>query len=219
VTYSGSPQDLPGFVGDLAERLRALEARFLIQGPQGPIGPPGPGSFFNPSWQEIDSFKVTAGISPVASITFPTLPPTMHHLVLFFKARTDAAVGVQAIQIQMNDDTTGNYYYQAMQGNNAGLSAFSGIGSTSVRAGLAPGANATAGLFGAGRIDFPNYSDAAYKFVLATSGAPTSLLAAGQFIETSVGYWVSGAAMKKVQIAPVAGGFVTNTSFWLYGIT
>lgn len=217
--YAGSPQDLPGLVAYVDERLRALEARFLIAGPAGATGPQGPGSAVTASWQQIGSLTVTAPMSPVASVAFPVLSPTSHHIVLFWKARTDAAVTTQAINVQMNDDTLGNYYWQILYGNNVTVAAAPGIGTTSIRAGIVPGATATAGLFGAGRMDFQNYSDSAYKFANAQSGGPNSLLAAGQVVETSTGFWVNNAPMTKIQVAPAAGGFVTGSSFWAYSVT
>lgn len=218
MTYAGEAQDLPGMLGSALERIRALEARFLIQGPMGPQGSAGPGSTSPLAWQRIGSVVVTLAMSPAATITFPFLSASLNHIVVFWKARTDAAVTNQGINAQFNSDSGANYYWQVTDSNNVTLSAAPGVGTTSMRVGIVPGASATAGLFGAGRMDFPNYSDAHYKFCLAHSGAPTALTAAGQVMEDSVGFWINNAPMNAIQLAPAAGGFLTDSAFWAYGI-
>lgn len=218
MTYSGSPQDLPGIVSNLAERLRALEARFLIQGPTGPMGPAGPGTFLNPSWQEIGSLIVTAPMSPVATVSFPFLPTGAHHLVLFWKGRTSAAVTNQGMAAQFNSDPGANYYWQVADSGNVSLAASPGVATNSMRVGVVPGASATAGLFGGGRIDFPNYYDSQYQIALAQSIAPVALTAAGQLLEASGGFWApdTPAPLNRIDISPTAGGYITGSAFWLY---
>lgn len=221
MTYSGSPQDLPGIVASLAERLRALEARFLIQGPMGPMGPQGPGSLLSSSWQQIGSLVVTAPMSPVATVSFPFLPTGAHHLLLFWKGRTSAAVSNQGIGAQFNSDPGAHYYCQVTDSNNAALGAAPLIATTSMRVGIVPGANATAGLVGGGWIIIPNYYDSHYQMAHAQSIAPTSLLAAGQVVETSGGFWAPAtpAPLNRIDISPTAGGFVTDSAFWAYTAT
>lgn len=218
MTYAGSPQDLPGFVANLAERLRALEARFLIQGPAGPIGPQGPGSFLVPTLQKVGSFVVTAGISPVASVAFDPLPTGLNHLIILWKARTSAAVTNQGMGLNFNSDPGANYYWQVTDSNNVTLSAAPGVGTTTMRCGIVPGANATASLFGAGFMIFPSYSDSHYQWALCQSGAPTALTAAGQVIENSAGFWVNNSPVNRVEIFPTAGGFITDSSFHAFGL-
>jgi len=220
VTFSGSPQDLPGLVAYVDERLRALEARFLIQGPMGPQGPAGPGSFFNPSWQAIGSLVVTAPMSPVAVVSFPFIPLGAHHVILFWKGRTSAAVSNQGIGAQFNSDPGAHYYCQVTDSNNITLGAAPLIATTSMRVGIVPGANATAGLVGGGWIVLPNYYDSHYQLAHAQSIAPTSLLAAGQVMETSGGFWAPAvpAPLNRIDISPSAGGFVTDSAFFAYSV-
>jgi hypothetical protein len=218
VTYSGQPQELPGIVADLAERLRALEARFLVAGPTGPQGPAGPGTFLNPSWQQIGSLVVTAPMSPVATVSLPFVPAGAHHLIAFWKGRTSAAVTNQGMGAQFNSDSGANYYYQLTDSTNVTLAAQPGVGTNSMRVGIVPGANATAGLFGGGWIIIPNYYDSHYQMAHAQSIAPTALTAAGQVMETSGGFWAPGtpAPLNRLDISPAAGGFVTDSAFWFY---
>lgn len=220
MTYSGSPQDLPGIVANLAERLRALEARFLIAGPTGPVGPAGPGTFLNPSWQQIGSLVVTAPMSPVATVSLPHVPTGAHHLIVFWKGRTSAAVTNQGMGAQFNSDPGANYYWQVTDSNNVTLGAAPGGpgGTNSMRVGIVPGATATAGLVGGGWIIVPNYYDAHYQMAHAQSIAPTALTAAGQVMETSGGFWAPAtpAPLNRIDISPAAGGYVTDSAFWFY---
>jgi hypothetical protein len=157
-------------------------------------------------------------MSPVATVSFPFIPIDRHHLVMFWKARTSAAVTNQGISAQFNSDPGGNYYWQVTDSNNVTLTAAPGVGTTSMRVGIVPGANATAGLFGGGWIIIPNYYDAHYQMAHAQSIAPTALTAAGQVMETSGGFWAPGtpAPLNRIDISPAAGGYITDSAFWLY---
>lgn len=216
MTYSGQPQELSGIVAELAERLRALEARFLGIGPQGPIGPAG--SNVGAAWQGLGSYVVPPSLSPVASVTFP-IPPGFRNLVLYSKARTSAAVTSQAQGVQFNADTGANYYWQTLAAGNATVAAGGSAGQTTMRAGLVTGANATAGLFGGGRLDIMGVSDSEYKTALSGSGAPTTLLGTGQQYEASYGIWKGIVPLTTMKILPAAGGYVTDSAFYLYGLT
>jgi hypothetical protein len=217
VTYSGQPQELPGIVADLAERLRALEARFLVAGPQGPTGPAGSSSTGVSPWLPIKSALVTPGLSPVASVNFP-IPLGFHHVVMFGKVRTDAAVTNQALVAQFNGDTGANYYWEPLDATNTTVAASGAGASTSIRIGIVPGANATANIFGGGMVTFPFHADAHYKHALAHWNASTTLLGTGQQIELSGGFWANAAPISSVLVFPSAGGLITDSTLTMWGI-
>lgn len=217
MTYSGPPQELPGIVADLAERLRALEARFLIQGPQGPTGPAGSNSTGASPWLPIKSALVTPGLSPVASVNFP-IPPGFHHLMLIWKGRSDPAVTNQALNAQFNGDSGNNYYWEPLDATNATVAASGAGGVNAMRVGIIPGANATANIFGGGVVTFLFHADAHYKHALAFSNASTTLTGAGQQIEQSGGFWASAAPITSVLVFPGAGGLITDTEMSMYGL-
>lgn len=217
MTYSGQPQELPGIVADLAERLRALEARFLVAGPQGPTGPAGSSSTGVSPWLPIKSALVTPGLSPVASVNFP-IPLGFHHLVMFWKGRSDAAVTNQALVAQFNGDSGANYYWEPLDATNTTVAASGSGGSTSLRIGIIPGANATANIFGGGMVTFPFHADAHYKLGLASSNASTTLLGTGQQIELSGGFWANAAPITSVLVFPGAGGLITDSELTMWGI-
>lgn len=217
MTYSGQPQELPGIVADLAERLRALEARFLVAGPQGPTGPAGSSSTGVSPWLPIKSALVTPGLSPVASVTF-AIPSGFHHLIMMWKGRSDAAVTNQGLVAQFNGDTGNNYYGEPLDATNATVAAAGSAATSSLRVGLILGANATANIFGAGMVTFPFHTDAHYKHALASSNASTTLTVAGQEIELSGGFWASAAAITSVLVFPAAGGLITDTELSMWGI-
>lgn len=218
--YPGDPQDMATLVAALTERVRALEGLLPIIGPQGPQGPPGSATFLNPSWQQIGSLIVTAPMSPVAVVSFPFIPTGAHHVVMFWKGRSSAAVLNQGVGAQFNSDPGANYYWQITDSNNVTLAPSPGIGTTSLRVGIVPGSTATAGLFGGGWIIIPNYYDSHYQMAHGQSIAPTSLLAAGQVMETSGGFWAPAtpAPLNRIDISPAAGGFVTDSAFWAYSV-
>ena len=216
MTYAGSPQDLPGLVANLAERLRALEARFLIQGPTGPRGFPGPGSFVTQSWQAIGSYTVTPAASPVASVQF-LIPTGINHLAVLWKGRSSAAVTNQGLGAQFNNSLA-NYYFEPTYATDTVVAAGAGAGASALRVGLIPGSSATAGLYGAGFIFFPNIADSLHKLAISLSGAPTSLLVGGQESQTCVGWWDGTDPITRLLILPDAGGFVTSSSLQVYGI-
>lgn len=216
--YPGDPQDMQTLTAALAERIRRLEALLPIVGPMGPTGPAGSATYLSTPWQLIGSLVVTAPMSPVAVVSFPLLPLGAHHLVLFHKVRSSAAVTNQALNAQFNSDSGANYYWQLTDSVNATATPASGVGQTSMRVGIVPGSTATAGLFGGGRMDFPNYSDSNYQIGLAHSGAPTSLLAAGQVMEDSFGFWANGSPLNRLDVFPAAGGLITGSSLWLYSL-
>lgn len=217
MTYSGQPQDLAGITADLAERVRALEARFLVAGPQGPTGPPGSSSTGASPWMAIKSALVTPGLSPVASVTF-AIPSGFHHLAMIGKVRTDAAVTNQALLAQFNGDTGNNYYGEPLDATNATVAAAGSAAVASLRIGIVPGANATANLFGGGMVTFPFHADAHYKHALAHWNASTTLTAAGQQIELSGGFWASAAPIASVLVFPAAGGLITDSELSMWGL-
>lgn len=216
MTYAGSPQDLPGIVANLAERLRALEARFLIQGPMGPRGPQGPGSFVTQTWQAIGSYTVPLIASPVASVEF-LIPTGINHVVVLWKGRSSAAVTNQGMGARFNN-SLGNYYFEPTYATDTAVAAGAGIGTSALRVGLIPGTSATAGLYGAGFIFFPNVADSLPKWAISLSGAPTSLIAGGQESQTCVGWWDGTTPITRLLVLPDAGGLMTNSSLWAYGI-
>jgi hypothetical protein len=215
--YSGEPQELPGIVANLAERLRALEARFLVQGPTGPSGPAGPGSIVQSSWQRIGFHTVTALESPVASLEF-LIPTGFNHLVGFYKARSSAAVTNQALGARFNSDSGPNYYIEPLYATDTAISSGGAAGNSSLQVGLVTGTTATAGVFAAGRIDFPNCSDSLPKFALSLSAGPTTLLGTGQESQLGVGWWSGTDPIGRLLILPGAGGLITGSSVWVYGI-
>jgi hypothetical protein len=138
---------------------------------------------------------------------------------MFWKGRSDPAVTNQALNAQFVGDTGNNYYWEPLDATNVTVAASGAAAVNAIRVGIIPGANATAGIYGAGRIDFLFHADAHYKHALAFSNASTSLVGAGQQIELSGGFWGNAAALTSLLVFPGAGGFVTDTELDLYGLT
>ncbi|MFN2591705.1 MAG: hypothetical protein ABR532_02595 [Candidatus Dormibacteria bacterium] len=165
----------------------------------------------------ISSFVVDPALSPVASINISN-PAGFRHITAFWKGASSAAVTNQGLQAQFNGDTGANYYWEPLDAINTAIGAVASAGDTSMRAGIIPGSSATAGMVGGGRIDIPFAGDIYYKMLLALSGGPTTLTAAGQSLETSMAFWAAADPVTSMLLFPAAGGFVTGFGIDVYGL-
>jgi hypothetical protein len=88
-----------------------------------------------------------------SSVTFSSISTALRSVRLRVSARGDAAVVSQNLLLRVNGDTGSNYTYQYVQGSATTASAGATFATTSLLAGLLPGASATANVFGSAIID------------------------------------------------------------------
>lgn len=158
--------------------------------------------------------------STAASVTFSSIPGTYDELAIEVVTRSDRAGSTQdSLQIRVGNgsvDTGTNYHYAAVED---GQTTNTGTGATSAyacRFGL-PGASSTASVFGAIRIEIPQYANTSFH---------KQIRARGGFIDTTnihAGYslarWGSTSAIDTITLFPLNGpNFVANSVFRLYGI-
>lgn len=150
------------------------------------------------------------------TITFSSIPQTFDDLVMVLSPRASVS-GWPGMLMRFNTDTGSNYSYRIIEGSGASASSFSGTSTTSIIAANLGGAGTTANTFGNIEIYVPNYTSSAYKPVSSTSVSETNATTA--YIDAIAGLWSSTAAITQIDVLPSTGYFVTNSSFFLYGIT
>jgi len=164
--------------------------------------------------------ETIVGGGGAANITFSAIPGTFRHLQIFWVGRSDQA-GAQAIKMQFNADTAGNYDYQDLLTNHTTVAGAASVAQTKMRCGAIPGTGAPADAMGGGTITIPYYATTTEdKLFTAQSWRSDGTAQGNQNMDFNAGAWrTSGSAITQVVIVPDAGNFVANSSFSLYGIT
>jgi hypothetical protein len=152
--------------------------------------------------------KITAYTVPSAqtSYTFTAIPATYTDLVIIFNG--SATLGLNAIGLQFNSDTTTNYSVTRLQGDGSNASSGRDTSSTSINAGLADTGDSTS-IF-----NVFNYANTTtFKTVLGRGVA----LSFG--VRQTVGLWrKTPEAITSITLAVVGDTFTTGSTFTLYGI-
>jgi hypothetical protein len=140
--------------------------------------------------------------------------------MLVWVAASDQA-GAQAIKIQFNGDTAGNYDYQDFFVNNATISGAGSVAQTKMRIGSIPGTGAQAGAMSGGYAVFPYYINTTQdKGFISHELRVDGTAASNQSQNHESGAWrTSNAAITQIVVIPDAGNFVQNSMFSLYGLT
>jgi len=159
--------------------------------------------------------------SSAASVTFSAIPSTFTDLVLKVSGRSDAAGALTpAATLQFNGDSTTNYSTTILYGALSG--GYSTRSSSATQSfwgfnGFESAGNTT-NTFASAEIYIPSYT--------ASQNKPYSLSqvsennSAGTIInETNAGLWRNTAAITSILLFLSSGNFITNSSFYLYGIS
>jgi hypothetical protein len=156
--------------------------------------------------------------SSQASITLGsggTIPQTYTDLKIIYSVRTSRG-------------SVGSYFYVSFNGSTSNFSAkyvggdgaSAGSGSVNQLAGIETDANATASTFGNGEVYIPNYTSTA-NAKSYSGDSVTENNATAAFAYLIAGLWNPGtqAAITSITLTSESGGsFVTNSTFYLYGI-
>jgi hypothetical protein len=155
--------------------------------------------------------------SPVASVTFSSIPATYKHLQVRYMARTDRSATQDFLLTRFNSDTGSNYSYHQLDGNGSVAGSSAGTTQTSMQSGITAADSTTASIFGAGVIDILDYGDTnKYKTLRTLDGMDRN--GAGQ-VEIYSGNWRSTSAVSTITITSYgAANFVEYSSFALFGI-
>lgn len=150
-----------------------------------------------------------------ASVVFSSIPQTFKHLEVRASVRsTLAATSADRLWIRVNGDTSANYSTSRLIGNGAAVVSDT-QGGTGCEIGYTYGATATANLYSAHRIEFPNYTAAYTK---AFDGTFAARLNGSYEIGTNGGYWNNTAAITSLTVLSQGGGNLkAGTRVTLYG--
>lgn len=156
--------------------------------------------------------------SSAASVTFSAIPSTYTDLVLRASVRGDSATVLEALLLNFNADTAGNYSQTTLLGSGSAASSTrqSNVFSSN-NLQQADGGSATASTFGNAEIYIPSYTVNQNKpigsFGVGENNATAAYMGAVALL------WRNTAAITSIAITPnSSANFVSGSSFYLYGI-
>lgn len=157
--------------------------------------------------------------SATATVTFSSIPSTYTDLVMSLSTRGANSTWLPLIYMTVNGNTSASYNYAAF-GQANGTPFYSQVyGATNDAPTLTAGANATSNAFGYTQFYIPSYRSGSNK-VWWSVDAPGFNNATFYQFENSSSLWANTSAITSITFG-ISGGhnFVTNSSFYLYGIT
>ena len=161
--------------------------------------------------------------SPVATVTFSSIPATCQDLIFTVSGRSSASANADLLYIQFNGDS-GNNYQNVFQYATGVANAPGGNGPTQA-AGKAqilqpPGANATANYSGFGKIEIDNYTNTTfYKQAMGLASTFVSNVA-NQSTAAILQFgmqWNNTSAITSATLGLGSGNFVAGTIITLKG--
>lgn len=151
-----------------------------------------------------------------ASVTFSSIPSTYTDLVVQMSCRNSYAGSNDNLWYRINGDTGSNYYGTWIEG--------SGSAASSSRVSAFPlgpmlyldGNGNTANTFSTHEFYIPNYNSTAAKPTSAISVTENASTVA--YIRAYAGLYTGTSAVTSITLTPNGQNFLTNSSFYLYGI-
>ena len=162
--------------------------------------------------------------SPVASVTFSSIPQGYTDLVVVCSVRGTRAYAFDSAQIRFNGDTGSNYSYRDLLGEGGGTPASGsntsrGISDRIYLVNVMPAANATSNTFGSFNIYIPNYTSANYKSISVDAVGENNSATQGDVGDVLLaGLWNNTAAITSIIVGSYSASFVANSTFTLYGV-
>lgn len=163
-------------------------------------------------------FKIasTTVESPVADITFSSIPSGYTDLKLVYSLRGDAGAISRSVLVTFNGSTT-SYSDRYLQGDGATASSGTNSGGGSkFYAGECTASTATSNTFGNQELYIPNYTGSNYKSISIDAIAETN--ATTQYVSLTASLWSNTAAITSIKLVPSTGNFVANSTATLYGV-
>lgn len=165
------------------------------------------------SYESIASFNPTSG----ASITFSSIPSTYQHLQIRGMARDSGMGGADLLTFRFNGDGNTNYSYHLLKGTGSSATATGASTMNSPQTGANSASNNAANIFGVFIIDIHDYASTTKNKTVRSFGGSDSNSSDG-LIALSSGLWRSTATVSSITIYAPNAGFVTGSTFSLYGI-
>ena len=156
--------------------------------------------------------------SATPDVTFSSIPGSYRSLEIHAIARCDGAATLVNAGTQFNADTGANYDSQHVHGVNATVAAAETVAGTSMAMELT-GNTATANTATAMVIKIPWYAGTTFhKELLIDQGLTSGTGSGNLYRKIWTGRWRNTAAITSIRLFPIAGNFMTGSSFALYGI-
>jgi hypothetical protein len=151
-----------------------------------------------------------------ASVTFSSIPATYTDLLLKISSRNNDMYN--EIHFRFNGNTGSNYSGRNMYGNGSSILSSSSSSISSLQnLTVQPVSTQTASTFGNVELYIPNYTSSNHKSVSADGVQENNATSAQAML--GAGLWANTAAITSIQAFPSIGSFVTNSTFYLYGIS
>jgi hypothetical protein len=158
--------------------------------------------------------------APAATIAFNAIPGTFSGLYMTFSAGSSAAVGGQAVFMQVNGDTGAHYAYTALTSNPGGTSSSGSEATANAVIGVVDGASIVGGSVGTCEATIPGYAGTTFDKGATSSGVSNQ--GSGSLLISLVDIawmWQSNAAITSILLSlNGAGNFVAGSVFTLYGL-
>ena len=153
--------------------------------------------------------------SSAASVTFSAIPSTYTDLVIRASAR-DSGTGGTYIFVKVNGSSSAIYSVTRLRGTGSAASSGNTTGATFLYFGKIDDASDTANTFGSWEAYFPNYAVAQYHPASNIGVQETNATASG--MDINAGLISDTTAISSITLTPNGLGFVSGSSFYLYGI-
>ena len=160
---------------------------------------------------------VTVGSGGTSTITFSSIPATYTHLQIRWISRNTSS-GNNNLNMVINNDTTTNYTYHALEANGTSAGAYGEgkVRAEAIQVGMQATASNSSSIFGAGIIDILDYTNTnKYKTTRCFTGFDAN--GSGAFRLNSH-LWNSTSAINELDFTNSTGSFVQYTQVALYGI-
>lgn len=156
--------------------------------------------------------------STTATVTFSSIPATYTDLVLRISSRISVGAIDWPLNLRFNGDTATNYSNVNIYWSGPSSGIFSNQTSANKIFG-STGNTATANTFGSIEIYIPSYTASQNK-PLGSFGVPeTNAASFDDGIQAYAGLWRNTNAITSIAISQDGSGFVSGSSFYLYGIS
>ena len=152
-----------------------------------------------------------------ASATFSSIPATYNDLKLVMSTQIAGAFGGQDIRLTFNGDSATNYSDTNLyaSGTSAGSSRDTSATYFLATAGT-QGANNGANVFASSEIYIPNYTSTSSRSFLARDVSEINNTSV--YLALVAGLYRGASAISSIALTNSNGGFITNSTFYLYGI-
>lgn len=151
------------------------------------------------------------------TVTFNNIPQNYTDILVKVSARSNVSAANSEMYITHNNDLSSNYSTTWLTGNGSTISSSRGSNNGAVVTIQINGSTSTANTFGSMDVYMPNYTSNQFKQSVVDGVIENNTTANDS---RAIAYlYRSNAPITSVTFTAVGGGFVTNSSFTLYGIS